>query len=76
MSPLGEQHTCPLDIFSRADMHMLFGFVRSTSESYVATGKSKYTSMYVPHKVVAEVSKIAKYRRLVDVNHALQNRRG
>ena len=29
---------------------------------------------YVPHKAVAEVSKVAYYRRLVAVNHALQSK--
>ena len=29
---------------------------------------------YVPHKAVAEVSKIASYRRLVAVNHGLQSK--
>ena len=29
---------------------------------------------YVPHKAVAEVSKIAKYRRLVAVNHGSQSK--
>ena len=31
-----------------------------------------YFCHYVPHKAVAEVSKIANYRRLVAVNHGLQ----
>ena len=29
---------------------------------------------YVPHKAVAEVSKIANYRRLVAMNHASQSK--
>ena len=29
---------------------------------------------YVPHKAVAEVSKIANYRRLVAVNHGSQSK--
>ena len=32
------------------------------------------TYQYVPQKAVAEVSKIAKYRRLVAVNHASQSK--
>ena len=32
-----------------------------------------YKYQYVPHKAVAEVSKIAKYRRLVAVNHGSQS---
>ena len=33
-----------------------------------------YIYQYVPHKAVAEVSKIANYRRLVAVNHASQSK--
>ena len=32
------------------------------------------TNQYVPHKTVAEVSKIANYRRLVGVNHGSQSK--
>ena len=34
----------------------------------------KYVYQYVPHKAVAEVSKIVNYRRLVAVNHGSQSK--
>ena len=33
-----------------------------------------FVYQYVPHKAVAEVSKIANYRRLVAVNHGSQSK--
>ena len=33
-----------------------------------------YNYQYVPHKAVAEVSKIANYRSLVAVNHGSQSK--
>ena len=35
---------------------------------------NQHNYQYVPHKAVAEVSKIANYRRLVAVNHASQSK--
>ena len=36
-------------------------------------GRNDRGCQYVPHKAVAEVSKIANYRRLVAVNDGLQS---
>ena len=35
---------------------------------------TRIVNQYVPHKAVAEVSKIANYRRLVAVNHGSQSK--
>ena len=52
--------------------HMCTNHHESRFVRFISLIAHKY--QYVPHKAVAEVSKIANYRRLVAVNHGSQSK--
>ena len=48
-------------------------FLSFGAKCFLKRFEHKYVYQYVPHKAVAEVSKIANSRRLVAVNHGSQS---